>query len=366
MASRVSNKLLGDGLLRVNRIDNLQLQTARIGATVRRQKSLQRHEKTTTLSDHNRRSRFQDALLRWYVENGRNLPWRKNKDPYRVWLSEVMLQQTRVNAVVEYYLRFLEKFPTVQVLAAARVSSVLAAWSGLGYYRRARALHQAAKDIVTKHAGQFPSSAEQLQDLPGVGKYTALAIASIVFDEPVAVVDGNVERVLQRLVARDLRREESWRLAQDLLCRTQPGDFNQAMMELGATICLPRGPKCLVCPVLEFCAVRGALEGKTPDTRKKQEIYYLLDVREGKVHLRRRAKSESLMPGMWELPEHEPNGHIPEFSLRHSITVTDYVVHVSRGCVPEHTRGKWFTGSSAAELPLTGLTRKILRRARII
>jgi A/G-specific adenine glycosylase len=309
---------------------------------------------------------FRRALLRWYRLNRRDLPWRADRDPYRVWLSEIMLQQTRVTAVIEYYQRFLKRFPTVQSLAAARISSVLAAWSGLGYYRRARALHEAAKAIVAQHEGRFPSTIEELDDLPGIGKYTAAAIASIAFNHPAAVVDGNVERVVQRLLGKPCSSRELWAQADALLSRDQPGDFNQAMMELGATVCTPRDPKCPACPVVNFCVARGSLAADAPTPRKKKQLHYALDLREGKVYLRRRPESSSLMPGMWELPEIAPNGHKPEFSLRHSITVTDYRVHVVRAAAPNHASGRWLTGARAQQLPLTGLTRKILRGAQII
>src|SRR5437660_2415476 len=183
---------------------------------------------------------FRSRLLDWYDRNRRDLPWRENRDPYRIWLSEIMLQQTRVAAVTEHYGKFLMRFPTVEKLAAARESSVLAAWSGLGYYRRARMLHAAAKEIVKKHSGTFPRSAGDLRALPGIGRYTAAAIASIAFNEPAAVVDGNVERVLERVVGERLPEKALWLTAQELLSPFRPGDFNQAMMELGATVCLPR------------------------------------------------------------------------------------------------------------------------------
>ena len=201
--------------------------------------------------------RWRRRLLAWYDRCARDLPWRHDRHPYRVWLSEVMLQQTRVAAVLEHYRIFLERFPTVQQLAAARESSVLAAWSGLGYYRRARMLHAAAKAVVTHHGGEFPSTVAELRNLPGIGRYTAAAIASIVFNLPVAVVDGNVERVLLRAFGDSPAEKDPWALAEELLSRARPGDFNQAMMELGATVCLPRQPRCTICPVFELCATRG-------------------------------------------------------------------------------------------------------------
>ncbi len=166
--------------------------------------------------------KFRQRLLAWYERHRRDLPWRANRDPYRVWLSEIMLQQTRVAAVIEHYQEFLRRFPTVEKLAAAREASVLAAWSGLGYYRRARMLHAAAKIVVREHGGKFPTTAEGWRALPGIGRYTAAAIASIAFDEPVAVVDGNVERVLQRVSGKRLAGEELWDAANDLLDQSVP------------------------------------------------------------------------------------------------------------------------------------------------
>jgi A/G-specific adenine glycosylase len=283
-----------------------------------------------------------------------------------VWLAEIMLQQTRVAAVAAYYVRFLKRFPTVRALATARLSSVLAAWSGLGYYRRARSLHQAAKKLAK--IGAFPSTAEQLQTLPGIGRYTAAAVASIAFGEPVAVVDGNVERVLQRVSGKNLSKEEVWGSAQTLLSQKRPGDFNQAMMELGATICLPRQPKCLLCPVSKHCATRGELSRTRVEVRHKREICYGLSLRDDTVFLVHRSKKCSLMPGMWELPElSEPNGdHQTAFTLKHAITVTDYKVRVARGPIPDSVQGRWVRRSRLPELPLTGLARKILRASRVI
>src|ERR1700678_3374009 len=202
----------------------------------------------------NQTARFQGRLLAWYEKSRRALPWRESRDPYRVWLSEIMLQQTRVAAVIGLYAEFLRRFPSVKKLAAAREASVLAAWSGLGYYRRARMLHAAAKTIVQERGGRFPGNAEGLRALPGIGRYTAAAVSSIAFEQPIAVVDGNVERVLQRVRGKNLAGEELWRAAGELLNRKRPGDFNQAMMELGATVCSPRLPQCLLCPVSDLCA----------------------------------------------------------------------------------------------------------------
>jgi A/G-specific adenine glycosylase len=357
-------------------------------------------------------------LLDWYDAHARDLPWRESCDPYRVWVSEIMLQQTRVAAVLAHYHEFLRRFPRVDKLSGAREASVLAAWSGLGYYRRARMLHAAAKVVVRELGGKFPETAEELRELPGVGRYTAAAIASIAFGEPVAVVDGNVERVLQRFLGRRLAGEDFWRTAEALLDRERPGDFNQAMMELGATVCTPRAPACLTCPVMDLCATRGEMAGGAKTAPQKQrEIHYALDYRGDGVHQRevflvRRARDARLMAGMWELPEvagsvvgagkkqdprfarndkkldkkrvpparvaNHRNGKAkghgrgdavvsePCLTVRHSITVTDYTVRVWRMTAPSRVGGKWVAAERLSRVALTGLARKILRKAEII
>ena len=312
---------------------------------------------------------FRRALLSWYDQHRRDLPWRRDRDPYRIWISEIMLQQTRVAAVLDHYARFLQRFPTVRVLAAARESSVLAAWSGLGYYHRARRMHDAAKVIAHERVGEFPLSAEAWLALPGIGRYTAAAIASIAFDEPVAVVDGNVERVLQRICGNALGKEAAWQRAESLLDGERPGDFNQAMMELGATICTPRAPQCLICPVHSFCATRGVEAARLQLPRKSKETYYALARRGESVLLVQRDADASLMAGMWELPElatDAMNGDTPLLRVRHAITDTDYRVSVfvveERKCSVARDRSRWFTPKQCERLALTGLARKVLKK----
>ena len=314
-------------------------------------------------------STFRNRLLVWYDASARDLPWRKSGDPYRVWVSEIMLQQTRVAAVIEHYHEFLRRFPTVEKLAAAREASVLAAWSGLGYYRRARMLHGAAKVIARERGGKFPHTAEEWRELPGIGRYTSAAIASIAFGQTVAVVDGNVERVLQRFAGERVSGEELWQAAESLLDRKRPGDFNQAMMELGATVCTPRAPACLTCPVVELCATRGQMAtGEKAAKPAKREIHYALHVRHGEVFLVQRPHDARLLAGMWELPEipRPPDDAKPEFTVRHSITVTDYTVTVWRTSVPSHIKASWISVKKISRVALTGLTRKILRRAGLL
>jgi A/G-specific adenine glycosylase len=216
-------------------------------------------------------------LLGWFRKYRRELPWRLNKDPYRIWLSEIMLQQTRVAAVIPYYERFLERFPDIGAVAEAPEEEVLRLWSGLGYYSRARNLQQAAQQIVARHGGEFPRNAEEVLALPGIGSYTAAAILSIAFGAKHAVLDGNVARVLARLdaITGDLRENGRWqrlqKSADKLLDPKSPSDWNEAMMELGAMVCTPRAPQCLVCPVGEFCrAQRLGLTDVIPEKRKKR------------------------------------------------------------------------------------------------
>ena len=224
-------------------------------------------------------ARFRTNLLVWFTEFQRDLPWRRDKNPYRVWLSEIMLQQTRVAAAIPYYERFLERFPDIKSLAEAPQEDVLRLWSGLGYYSRARNLQQAARQILAKHGGEFPTSAVEALELPGIGSYTAAAILSISYNKKLAVLDGNVARVIARLKAMrgDLREASPWKqlqkTADELLEPQNPGDWNQAMMELGATICTPRSPQCLLCPVGKFCEARKqGLVDTIPEKRSKRSI----------------------------------------------------------------------------------------------
>jgi A/G-specific adenine glycosylase len=220
---------------------------------------------------------FRTQLLGWFHAYKRDLPWRRTKDPYRIWLSEIMLQQTRVAAVIPYYERFLERFPDIYALALAPQEEVLRLWSGLGYYSRARNLQRAAQEIVAKHEGVFPHEEEKALELPGIGRYTAAAILSIAYGGKHAVLDGNVARVLARIFAvqGDLRDANRWQSLQKsadaLLDCGSPSDWNQAMMELGATLCTPQSPQCLLCPVTQFCQARKfGLAESIPERRKKR------------------------------------------------------------------------------------------------
>lgn len=256
---------------------------------------------------------FAQALLAWFDAHRRALPWRGSPDAYGVWLSEIMLQQTRVDTVVPYYLRFLERYPTVAALAEAPLDEVLGAWSGLGYYRRARSLHAAAQAVVDRHGGSFPRELSALRALPGVGAYTAGAIASIAFGERTPLVDGNVARVLSRLFAlgdplgTSASDRALWATAERLVPDERPGDFNQALMELGATVCTPDRPRCERCPVAERC--RARLEGRelelpVPRARKAPTRLRLVAavVRGPDGLLLARRPAGGLYGGLWEPP----------------------------------------------------------------
>lgn len=252
-------------------------------------------------------------LLRWFDSERRELPWRESRDPYRIWVSEIMLQQTQVATVIPYYKAFLTKFPSLEALADASVDEVLTQWSGLGYYRRARQMHAAAQKLVASGCG-FPQTAEQLAKLPGIGSYTSAAIASIAFNEVVPALDGNVERVISRRLAlwddpklsasqRRLREE-----AAELIDPLRPGDSNQALMELGATVCSRGKPRCNRCPISDGC--QGLLTGnpaqfpRSRQRRKTQSVDLVVPVVsvDGRFLLFRRALDSPLMAGLWELP----------------------------------------------------------------
>ena len=253
------------------------------------------------------------ALLRWFREEARDLPWRKTDDPYKVWLAEIILQQTRVDQGLPYYKRYVDALPTVHDLAAASEDRVLKLWEGLGYYSRARNMHKAARLIVEQYAGVLPRDVEVLQLLPGIGKYTAGAIASIAFGRPVPVVDGNVKRVLARLLnldacIDDLKTENDlWAIAATLVPPRSPGDFNQAMMELGARICTPRTPRCAECPVARYCEAHAlGLEEARPVRRPKRKTPHhemvIAAIRRNGRYLIGKRPPRGLLGGLWEFP----------------------------------------------------------------
>ena len=321
-------------------------------------------------------AKIRRALLAWYHRNKRDLPWRKTRDPYRIWVSEVMLQQTRVAAVLPYYERFLARFPTVGALADAPEQDVLASWAGLGYYSRARNLQRAAREI--QRAGQFPSEYHAIRRLSGIGDYTAAAVASIAFDLPHAAVDGNALRVLSRLTAEPGEigspgaRSRLQGFASELLERNRPGDFNQALMELGATVCLPRTPQCLLCPVSNWCEAHA--RGRAADfpirvkqVRREEVLETLCYVeRNTRILLWQRPDESRRMAGFWELPRAAqlPRARIENKlgEFRHTIVNTTYCFTVVRASLRAAPPGfGWIANHDLNELPLSTTAKKALR-----
>ena len=270
-------------------------------------------------------------LLAWYARHKRALPWRQAADPYRVWISEIMLQQTQVKTVIPYYRRWLARFPTIEALAAAAQSDVLAAWEGLGYYSRARNLHRAAQIVAAELGGELPRTVAQLLELPGIGRYTAGAIASIAFGVEAPVLDGNVKRVLARVF--DIREDvgspaavkQLWALAESLLPRGRAGDYNQALMDLGATVCTPRAPSCAVCPLRALCVARQlGVQSQRPIKRVRPPRPERIEVagivrKNGRVLLGQRPAAK-LLGGLWAFPAGEcpPGAKLPD-CLRRSL-----------------------------------------------
>jgi A/G-specific adenine glycosylase len=335
-------------------------------------------------------ARLRRQLLEWYAHNRRDLPWRHSRDPYAIWVSEIMLQQTRVAVVIERYRAFMGRFPTLVSLALAPEQEVLALWSGLGYYGRARNLHKAAQFVADRHRGNLPATAEELRTLPGIGAYTAAAIASIAHNECVAVVDGNVERVLCRMAGweagnrdTDLKHKIE-KLAVQLVDPERPGDFNQALMELGATVCQPRNPQCLACPFSADCITRGEHKTKPRPRMLSREVAHALSVRIGlqpgeayrQVLLEQRPDSQSVMPSLWELPVLRDPA-VPDkelrMTVRHAIMRVNYYVRIRtvfEDDVETMTvlggKRRWVPLGVAAGMALTGLTRKVLARAHLL
>jgi A/G-specific adenine glycosylase len=343
------------------------------------------------------RADFQRRLLGWFRAHRRDLPWRRSRDPYRIWVAEVMLQQTRIAAVLPYYHRFLKQFPSVERLARAPLPEVLRQWSGLGYYSRARNLHAAAKRIVAAHDAKFPRSLEAALALPGIGTYTAAAVLSIAYDAPLAVLDGNVARVLARLgaIRGDLRALRRWRrlaeTAQRLLAERAPGDWNQALMELGETVCTPQAPRCAECPVARWClAYARGITGEIPAPRRKRAAVHvriaaaiLRDPR-GRTLLIRDpgAHDGGLFSRMWQFPavevaqdaQAELAEHLrstlrinsvalePLAAARHgvtfrNITLLPFLARVAR--LPKRPRTRILPLTRLRDLPVSSATRKI-------
>jgi A/G-specific adenine glycosylase len=304
-------------------------------------------------------------LVRWYERNARDLPWRRTRDPYAIWISEIMLQQTRVAAVIPYYRRFLERFPSVESLARADETEVLKHWSGLGYYARARNLHKAARQIAA--AGSFPRDYEGLRALPGIGDYTAAAIASIASDLPHAVVDGNVRRVLMRIANDAAADAQAW--ADRLLDRKRPGRSNQALMELGALVCVPGDPRCEACPISRECgARREGTQAALPLPRRKPETVrlertLLIVRRRGRILL----TPSSRVQGFWDLPEAFEGARMGKRigAFRHAILHRQYRFQVFEGLAQTAPRPlRWFGLRGLDEIPLSTTAKKAMRCLR--
>jgi A/G-specific adenine glycosylase len=339
---------------------------------------------------------FAACIVDWQRTHGRHtLPWQNTRDPYRVWLSEIMLQQTQVAAVLGYYARFLERFPDVQALAAAPVGDVLAAWSGLGYYSRARNLHRCAQAVVERHGGAFPPSAAALQELPGIGRSTAAAIAAFCFGERAAILDGNVKRVLTRVLgfAGDLAEAKQeralWDAATSLLPEREIERYTQGLMDLGATVCAPRAPQCLICPAQPLCAAarEGAPERYPVKTRKlrrstRTSVWLLLEHR-ARIFLVER-EHRGVWAGLWSLPEFAPDEAVPATagwpgegtarpSFVHVLTHLEWTLHPLHWRLPARLpdkklatvtapwpAGRWFTRDEALALGLPAPLRRLL------
>jgi A/G-specific adenine glycosylase len=344
-----------------------------------------------------RARRLQNKLLAWYAKMRRDLPWRRTRDPYAVWLSEVMLQQTRVETVVPYYERFLSTYPSVHALAEAPLDDVLLLWSGLGYYRRARMLHAAAREVERDRQGRLPRSAAELLDIPGIGPYTAGAIASIAWGEAVPVVDGNVTRVLSRLFALDASQGQAkekhiWELARSLVAEEDPSSWNQGLMELGATVCVPKNPRCPACPWKAECQARArGLTDELPRTPERKvpavmrRVGFVLRSREHVLLGQRR--EDGLFGGMWEPPHGDIDeaasfgrklmattrgrvakvGVVTHVLSHRRIEMTVYAGEARRAFAADlrrHTRDYerllWVREQEIEERPLTRLARKVL------
>lgn len=348
------------------------------------------------------RSIYQDIatrVVRDYRKRKRELPWRDKGNPYGVWISEIMLQQTRIAAVVPYYERWLARFPGIEELAAAELDDVLAQWSGLGYYSRARNIHSCAKELAANYGAQLPSSAAELRKLPGIGPYTAGAISSIAYGQREALVDGNVARILSRLFAIDQDIKSShamkrcWQLCAEMVPTNAPGDFNQGLMELGSLVCTPRNPKCNACPVREFCeAYAQGRVAHLPVLRKRVkdcdkpllETHALLLRRRGKLLLAQRPPT-GLYGGLWELPQSEARAGLTgltglalafakETTLVHEQVLSHrrLKIHVWPAAASGATRPdldsqyqqlSWYTLAELSKLGLSSATQAILKRS---
>ncbi len=349
------------------------------------------------------KQQFRRRLLKWYAQHKRDLPWRRSKNPYRVWVSEVMLQQTQVETVKPYFQRFLKAFPTVKQLATADEQDVLRLWEGLGYYRRARQLHAAAQQVVAEFGGRFPNEVAILQSLPGIGRYTAGAIASIAFDRRAPILEANTIRLFARLLAyRDdpmkaAGQQLLWQTAEDVLPRKEVANFNQALMELGSLVCTPTAPQCHECPIASLCETnQHDLQDSIPPASRKPKLTDLFEaavvVRKNKNVLLRRCAEGERWAGLWDFPRFELASEGPLFvqgeliakvheqtgvdikpatlltTIKHSvtryrITLECYDAHWASGRIVSGSAKsiRWFPARRLAEVPLSTTGRKIAR-----
>jgi len=342
------------------------------------------------------RSRLRRRLLDWFNTNARDLPWRRDPPPYRVWVSEVMLQQTQVATVIPYYNRFLKTFPTIEALANSKETILLGHWEGLGYYRRARSMHAAARKIVDQHDGKFPERYEDVLALPGVGRYTAGAILSISGNQRLPILEGNTQRVFSRWVSmrgsigETATTELLWRIAESMLPRKEPGNFNQAAMELGALICTPKNPRCTECPLSRICRGRrdgleSIIPGKVSNVRYQQRTEYALLIGKGQDYLLRPMPEGGRWAGLWDFPrstaesfesveaavihlskeigiEVAAENHLS--TIRHAVTKYRISLHVHHARLIDRRRSpprpwRFVSIDEMAELPMSVTGRKI-------
>jgi A/G-specific adenine glycosylase len=345
--------------------------------------------------------KFQPRLRRWFNRHARNLPWRETADPYRIWISEVMLQQTQVQTVIEYYQRFLEQLPDVRSLAAAEEDIVLRLWEGLGYYRRARQLHAAAKQIVDEHNGEFPRDVQSVYALPGVGRYTAHAILCFADEQRLPIVEANTQRLYARLIeleelpTRSSAQKQLWSFAEWVLPKTNVGSFNQALMELGSLVCTPKEPNCSACPVRDLCPTfasgrQAEIPVAKPKTKyeSRVEVAWVVQDEKGRTVVRQ-CEADQRWAGLWDFPRYHPGPNVTSkaieqsahllaadlkqtiqpqellCTMRHGVTKYRISLQVKRSCPIESTTlpapFQWVTSDELQVLPLNQTARKIAK-----
>lgn len=344
---------------------------------------------------HDISTKFRKQLLLWFQKHKRPLPFRKTKDPYKIWLSEIMLQQTTMNAVIDYYKKFIKRFPNIQSVASASEEELLNYWQGLGYYSRVRNFQKGCKQVLKDFSGKVPTNYTELLKLKGIGEYTAAAISSICFQKPHAVIDGNVKRVIARLFEfdKDINSKEAktyfFEKANQLLDKNHPGDFNEAIMELGALVCRPKSPTCLTCPVNDLCQSYGKDPERFPKKQKQNFIdvnyHALVIARENEILLKKPAEN-NLLKNMWEIPgiyNHQTSENssltqllgtkyslqeLPKLGkVKHSITNKKIITHIYKHkSVPfSQNEFKWIPFDELDDIPLSTLSKKIMKKCKL-